>query len=47
MGAILFFQSQAYFMPSKGQLKAEGLVKAVANLDSLASVRELRPLLQA
>jgi hypothetical protein len=28
MGAILFFQSQAYFMPSKGQLKAEGRVKS-------------------
>ncbi|MDY6881559.1 MAG: phage exclusion protein Lit family protein [Thermodesulfobacteriota bacterium] len=27
MGAILFFQAQAYFMPSKGQLKAEGKVK--------------------
>ena len=27
MGAILFFQAQAYFMPSKGQLRSEGKVK--------------------
>jgi 2-methylcitrate dehydratase PrpD len=33
--------------PISGPAKAEGLVKAIANLGSLTSVRALRPLLQA
>jgi 2-methylcitrate dehydratase PrpD len=33
--------------PISGKAKAEGLVKATANLGALSSVRELRPLLQA
>jgi hypothetical protein len=33
--------------PISGQAKAEGLVKAIANLGTLKSVRDLRPLLQA
>jgi len=33
--------------PISGEAKAKGLVKAIANLGSLRSVRELRPLLQA
>jgi 2-methylcitrate dehydratase PrpD len=33
--------------PISGEAKATGLVKAIANLSALRSVRELRPLLQA
>ena len=33
--------------PITGEAKAKGLVEAIAGLESLRSVRELRPLLQA
>jgi hypothetical protein len=44
MGAILFFQSQAYFMPSKGQLKAEGRVKSDQDWQSYLDKEVTHPL---
>ena len=44
MGAILIFQSQAYFMPSKGQLKAEGRVKSDQDWQSYLDNEVTHPL---
>lgn len=44
MGAILFFQVQAYFMPSKGQLKVEGLVKSDQDWEAYLNRTATHPL---
>lgn len=44
MGAILFFQAQAYFMPSKGQLKAEGKLKTDKEWEAYLRTKVTHPL---
>jgi hypothetical protein len=44
MGAILFFQAQAYFMPSRGQLQAEGRIKTDKDWDDYLRSKVTHPL---
>lgn len=44
MGAILFFQAQAYFMPSKGQLRAEGKIKTEQEWETYLKSEVTHPL---
>ncbi|NOZ67933.1 MAG: hypothetical protein GXP46_01485 [Deferribacteres bacterium] len=44
MGAILFFQAQAYFMPNKGQLRAEGKLKTDKEWEAYLRTKITHPL---
>jgi hypothetical protein len=44
MGAVLYFQAQAYMMPSQGQLKAEGVIKNEADWQRYLSEKITHPL---
>ncbi len=44
MGAILYFQAQAYFMPNKGQLTAEGRIKSEADWEAYLNTKLTHPL---
>ena len=44
MGAVLFFQAQAYFMPNKGQLMAEGVIKTEADWQDYLNQNITHPL---
>jgi len=44
MGAMLFFQAQAYFMPSKGQLKAEGRLQSDQDWEEYLNTAVTHPL---
>ena len=44
MGAILYFQAQAYFMPNKGQLIAEGRIKSERDWQTYLNQHMTHPL---
>ena len=44
MGGLLFFQAQAYFMPSKGQLRAEGKIKTEQDWETYLKSEVTHPL---
>ena len=44
MGAILFFQAQAYYMPNKGQFRAEGKIETEADWQNYLNTKFTHPL---